>query len=215
MIKRAVLNVATGGFVAGQKRLKATMARRSPEATVLAWQNKFPDGSPTHRAVPYAFKAYAIMEALGQGFTSILWADASIVPVQDMEPMWQLIEQQGYWFSRNGFRNSEWTSREALPLLGVTDEENRGIQHVVGGAFGLDLNSELGRRFADEYMRLAQNGAFCGPWDGGVGIQHRHDQTAASVIAWKLGMRLTDPPAWFAYLGGQTADTFLIADANY
>ncbi len=106
---------------------------------------------------------------------------------------------------------------------------NRSVPHVIACAFGLNLRSAVGEHFLHEYFRLAsETSAFCGPWSnrnytGNVlrqseartapcgpadVIGHRHDQTAASVISWRLGMKLTpghrDPegdilayPEWF------------------
>ena len=102
------------------------------------------------------------------------------------------------------------------------------IPQVMACAFGLNLRSKIGAAFLREYYRLAsETDAFCGPWwnsnnpanrdkdpgkSGPCGppdvIGHRHDQTAASLIAWRMGMRLTpghrDPegdilayPEWF------------------
>jgi len=128
--------------------------------------------------------------------------------------------------------NSEWTADASYADLGITREENARIPHVVATAFGISLRHFKGVAFLAEYLRLAQTKAFCGPWwnsnrpeyhrwaaagpCGGAMVKgHRHDQTAASVIAWKLGFELTDPPNWLAYKGGETAATVLIADGAY
>lgn len=114
---------------------------------------------------------------------------------------------------------------------------NRTIPHVVATAFAVDLDHPTGKEFCENYTWLAMHTeAFTGPWinkahqdaadmlaDGRrVAVcgppdvrGHRHDQTAASVIAWRLGIPLTEPPHMFAYAGGETADTVLIADGNY
>lgn len=174
-----------------------------------------PPGSPAHAAKPYAFKAHALAAAAQKGYATLLWADASIVPHQPLAGLWERIERDGYWISRNGWMNAEWTCKEAYADLGVTEDENWQIPHVVATAFGVCLGHPKGERIFEEYLRLAQTRAFIGPWRGGVGIQHRHDQTALSVIAWREGCVLTDPPAWFSYRGGETAETYLIADGAY
>jgi hypothetical protein len=211
-MSRAILNVSTPKYQRGQKRLRADMLQHSAGAAILTWYDKLPPHSPTHQECNYAFKAWAIEHARSIGHTRILWCDASIRPLRSVEPLWQLIESQGYWFSANGYKNSQWTAKNTLPLLGVTAEENETIEHLATTAFGLDLRSDIGHEFADEFLRLAKNGSFHGPWVGGIGVQHRHDQTAASVIAHRLGMKLTPPPQWFAYRGGETAETVLLAD---
>lgn len=114
---------------------------------------------------------------------------------------------------------------------------NRGIEHVVATAFALDLSHPSGEDFLAEYYRLAsETKAFCGPWTNlyapmpptkpwsGQRVRncgppdvlgHRHDQTAASVIAWRLGIPLSNPPDLFAYKGGETDATVLVADGAY
>lgn len=224
-MNRYILNVATGPFVRGQQRLLAN----SQGAQWLAWTNQMPPGSPSHRDVPYAFKAHAIQQAAQRGADLILWADASILPIRSLEPLWQRIETDGYWIGRNGWKNSQWTADSAYPLLGISREENELVPHVVAGTFGLNLRSEIGQRIFSQYLQYAVNGAFKGPWKNGprsidgmsgpcgpaTTLGHRHDQTALSVVAWRVGCVLTNPPDVFSYRGGETEQTILVADSNY
>lgn len=211
------MNVATGHYVHGQKRLSSLLA-----VPLVQWSDALPLHSPAHKDVPYAFKAWALFEASRQGYSTLLWADACIIP-RDLTPLFERIERDGYWMSRNGWMNSEWTAESAYEDLGVTKEQNRQIPHVVATAFGVSLRHFKGAAFLAEYLRLAQTKAFCGPWrntpetpcGGNHVLGHRHDQSAASVIAWKLGFDLTDPPDIFAYSGGETENTVLIADGAY
>lgn len=206
------MNVATGVYVRGAARFPAL----APGEKFVSWRDILPPHSPAHAAKPYAFKAYALAAAAQKNYTTLLWADASIVPHQPLAGLWERIERDGYWISRNGWQNAEWTCKEAYADLGVTEEENWQIPHVVATAFGISLAHPTGRQIFDEYFRLAaKTRAFIGPWRGGVGVQHRHDQTALSVIAHREGCVLTDPPAWFCYRGGETAETYLVADGAY
>lgn len=220
-----VLNVSTGGYVFGQDRLEAAVRDQGYE--FLGWRDTMPPGSPSHHDIQYAFKSWSLKEAAKRGHTLLLWADASIMPVSSMAPLWAKIEADGYWLSKNGWSNAQWTADSAYADLGVTIEENRQIPHVVATTFGLNLAHPKGKAIFDEYFRLAQTGAFRGPWKNGPAnrfsrrtgpcgppdvLGHRHDQTALSVVAWRNGCELTDPPAWFAYQGGQTKETVLVAD---
>lgn len=211
--------MATGRYVEGLARLEASAGLNAP---VMAWRDCLPPTSPSHEDVPYAFKAYALKAAADQGFDLLLWCDACIVPgPRSLEDLWEKIET-GYWFARNyGFKNYQWTAdsayRDLFPEypLELAQQTNKEIDHVVATAFGLNLKHPNGREFLDEYFRLAQTNAFKGPWTGGVGVQHRHDQTAASVIAWRLEMKLTDPPDYFEYRHSETEATALVADGKY
>lgn len=222
-MSRAIVNVATTpGYQRGQRRLEAALRATGDicssdplSAAWFPWEN-LPQGCPPHRERPYAFKAYGLKAASLRQCDSLLWLDSSIVPVQPLAPLWERIERDGYWISRNGWSNYEWTAEAAYPALfgdwqGDAErlrEVNRKIPHVVATAFGLSLRHPIGRAILDEYYRLAsETDAFCGPWRnepttpcGPADVHgHRHDQTALSVIAWRLGAVLTDPPDVFAY----------------
>lgn len=218
-MRGCVVNVATGRFVKGQQRLLAAVAGHA----FAWWCGVLPAGSPEHRDVPYAFKAHALAAAAEGGERLLLWADACIVPAAPLEPLFERIARDGYWISRNGWMNAQWTADSAYADLCISREENARVPHVVATAFGVSMDHPIGRALLDEYLRLAKTRAFCGPWrntpetpcgDASV-LGHRHDQTALSVIAWRLQLKLTDPPQIFAYKGGETADTVLIADGAY
>jgi len=203
----------------------------------MMWAGDLPVGCPSHSDVPYAFKAYALMEASRQ-YDMLLWADASIVVTRDMAPLWERIKRDGYWISANWWNNYHWTAESAYADLfpGMTidaaRDQNKQIMHVCATAFGLNTKSEIGNAFLLEYYRLAsQTKAFCGPWlnsncdadQRGLGGRsgpcgppdvrgHRHDQTAASVIAWRLGMKWTQGPEVFSYPEGANETTILIAE---
>ncbi len=236
---RAIVNVATTDHTRkGQARLLEACARFSPEAHLSHWHG-LPTTWPKHEDKPYAFKAYAL-EYTGRGFDSLLWCDACILPVRSLAPAWAKIERDGYLLMRNGFSNYEWTADSAYPDLFWSGKGecnlispdasaeykwssaraiNQTIPHTVGGFFGLSMRHEIGRAFLAELYRLAsETRAFCGPWDGGVGVQHRHDQTAMSVIAWRLGLKLSDPPEFLVYGNAQDAQdsrTVVVADGSY
>jgi hypothetical protein len=255
---RAIVNVATGPYVKGQERLKlaiAEMTQVRDKADLVqchTWQT-IPSDWPTHQQKPYAFKAYALHESERYA-DLLLWCDACILPVKSLEPLWERIERDGYWMSRNGWTNYEWTADSAYRDLFSSEiladyktsrvqleELNKTIPHVVATAFGINVKHPKGAAFLKEYYRLAsETNAFCGPWKnadhadtqeldrvynarvapcGPPDVRgHRHDQTAASVIAWRLGFELTNPPEIFSYgKAGDVLDerTILLADGSY
>jgi len=117
---------------------------------------------------------------------------------------------------------SSWEEKRASDEWQIRDE-NKRIPHVVATTFGISLAHPTGRAIFEEYYRLAsKTKAFCGPWTndnyriepcdhaewkgernapcGPSDVRgHRHDQTALSVIAWRLGCQLTSCPDIFAY----------------
>lgn len=247
-MSRSVVNVATDSWVRGQARLIAKCEELGeplrrwtdcfPPGCPAHWTRGFCKGGTEHDCRPYAFKAYALKEAASVGITSLLWCDASIVPLKSLAPIWERIERDGYWILQNGWTNDQWTAEDAYEDLfpGVALERavemNRRIPHVVGTAFGLDVSGSRAGAFLGKYFKLAsQTRAFCGPWQnsnaptyegrnqdrraGPCGpptvLGHRHDQTAMSVIAYNLGMKLDNDSGWFAYEGQETEKTILVA----
>ena len=243
MNHRAVVTVATGHYVRGAQRLASIL--ESQRERGIFWFGQLPSHWPSHQDVPYAFKAYALKDAESLGATTLLWADACIRPVASLRPIWERIEKDGYWFSRNGWTNDQWTADSAYPDLfplqypgfpEVARSLNSKIEHVVATSFGIDLTHSKGRAFLDEYFRLASTTkAFCGPWRNSFStpsdpaprtaicgpqstLGHRHDQTAASVIAWRLGFNLTSPPDIFTYPDASKPTdprTIILADGAY
>ena len=247
-MSRTIVNVATDSWVRGQRRLMdkceefGEPIRRwtdiFPPKCPPHWMRGFLAGKTEHECRPYAFKAYALEEARCQGIGTLLWLDASVVPLKPLTPIWERIERNGYWILQNGWTNDQWTAEDAyqdlfpgLPLEWAI-EQNRHFAHVVGTVFGLDTTKPLGSVFLSEYFRLAsETRAFCGPWQnsnapsvakrnqdrraGPCGpptvLGHRHDQTAMSVIAHNLHMTLDADSGWFAYEGGETENTILVA----
>lgn len=241
-----------------QNRLIKGMSDLGEET--IRWTDALPRNCPPHRtggtmaarrdddARPYAFKPYALREAQGRGYTSLLWCDSCIVPLRPLSPIWDACERDGVWICRNGWNNDVWTAASALPdlfaesdlvndntrLFGYSDVDamrhvNAKIEHVVATVLAVSTAHPVGAAFLAEYFRLAsETRAFCGPWQnsnspkvpgrnnrrpsGPCGppsvLGHRHDQSAASVIAWRLGVQLHDP-VWFSY--DETPETILLA----
>lgn len=220
-MNRCIVTVATGDYVRGQSRI---LASTHLCANLMAWAGHLPEGSPPHRLIPYAFKAYALSAAKSAGYRFVMWLDASILPLQSMEPIWNRIERDGYWIPANvGYSNYRWTGLSAYADLGVTEDENKQIQHVVSGAYGMDLHHPIGAKIFDEVFRLANTNAHVGPWWNVNGEAHpapaveghRHDQTALSVVAHRLGCELTRWPDPMAYKGREDSRTILLADGVY
>jgi hypothetical protein len=239
-MSRCVVTVATGRYEQAGLRLQSELSKLDDDSGFFGWLGELPQGSPSHKDRPYAFKAYAL-QRVSRMYDVLIWADAAVVPVRSMKPLWEKIERDGYWFAVNGWTNYEWTAdsayKDLFPGMPIdrAREENKKFTQILGTTFGISLRSSIGRRFLDEYYRLAsETEAFCGPWANannaewshryGAGssyttapcgppdvLGHRHDQTAASVIAWRLGMKLTECPEFFSYPSGAIGKTVLVA----
>lgn len=183
--KRCVINLSTEKYWKGQERLVASI----PNYEVLTFKSVDEVGAPPHSENNYAFKCYAFIKAYELGYRQILWLDASMRAIRDIKPIFDIINKDGYFFQDSGWPNNRWTNESALEYFGTNEGEM-----LSSGVLGLDFNNPLAYQFFDEWTAAMREGIFNGDWGN-----HRHDQTCASLIAYKLGMKLQDGNTFFVY----------------
>ena len=224
-MRRALVTVATEPWHILQDRQIQWFKEVDPHCTIKSWRS-IPPGWPSHTDKPYAFKSKALLEA-SRTCDVLLWCDSAVVPVRDLAPLWERIEHDGYWVMNNGWKNYEWTADSAYTelfqglSLDAARQLNKTIPHVCAAAFGISMNRLVGRELLDEYCRLSDTQAICGPWKNTPEtpcgpadvLGHRHDQTILSVVAHKLHLRLTNCPDLFAYAPGTDA-SILVSDGG-
>jgi hypothetical protein len=222
-MKRCVVNVAAGGFHAGQERLYDALVAFDEETAFVSWRDEYPPNSPTHQEAPYAFKVFAVAEAYRQGFDSILWLDASCYLVKPIDQIWEYVEARGSAFWRCGFGLGEWATDESLHLLGRTRDGSMGTPLVAGGIWGVSMPHASASAFLERFLTLAEDGrVFRGPWDNQGGRAsadprcrgHRHDMIPMSHLVEEMQLPIINPPWGWAYdLDGVDVnpDTFILA----
>ncbi len=209
MVKHCIVNVATGGpHVRGQKRLAESLRSFGYQGDFITWTDSLPPGSPTHQAVPYGFKFYALREAIRRGYDTVLWLDASFWAIDDPMKLMRVIDKRGYGLWKAGWSPGEWTSDAALVQLGVTREDAFKIPLIMGGAIGLSTGHSGAMELLKRMIVYTKDGkTFPGAWkndkkqvsqDPRV-LGHRHDQPALAVEAKRLGMEAFDGPLYIAY----------------
>jgi hypothetical protein len=184
-------------YLQGVDRLVGSLQRTGWTGDKIA-RKKVPAGCPDPKAVRCAFKYYLMHEMAEKGYTQILWLDSSMWAVRSIEPIFERIATDGYYLVQQGWNTGQWCADSALAPLGITREESFDIPQLVGGISGVNLEHDLGRQFYEEMWRLArEKTAFIGPRSKSQGfcsndprvLGHRSDQTCASVVAHKLGMK--------------------------
>ena len=184
-MNKVIINLATGRYLRGQERLKQTCKKFSPQIPVMSWQNEFMiNMCPKHSVNPYAFKPYAFIEAMAKNYELIFWMDASCYLVKDIQPLFDIIERDGYFMHEAGHWVNKWTNDFQRNYFGKSEEELSKIPMFTAGCFGLNVKSEIGMKFLSRWLDAANNGAFKGDWSNS-----RHDMTCGSIIAQDLGMK--------------------------
>ena len=198
-MKRCVINFASGSwFARGQARLKESFLSHGYDGDFLLYDDTSEFDCPPHNEMPYAFKPYMFQKAIDMGYQQIIWCDAAIFLANDksLGRIYRQLDTNGYMLVLNGWNTGQWCSDAALPLLGITREESFKIPHIMANAMAFDVSSDRSKEFLRQYYEHAKDGSFRGAWTNEKNqvsndprvMGHRHDQTAGSVIAWRLGM---------------------------
>lgn len=212
--QRCVISLGIGrkGFTHSLKRLEESLCRVGFQGDFLGWNDELPAGSPTHFEAPMAFKTFCFLEAKRRGYRQILWIDSVIVALRSLEPIFRMINSNGYVTFRNNYGQfiGQWSSDEVLEWHGIKREEAMLMPETPTSVIGFNMENERSREFLDRWHGMTTDGLTCRgtrtpitcaeeyyaiTWNRDQCISkdprvkgHRHDQTAAGIIAHQLGM---------------------------
>lgn len=207
--KPVIINASVGGgwYPRGTDRLVKSLNFHGWGGDVKTWKNKWPNDN-YDKSCPYTVKAAAIEETLKENYDHILWLDCSVWAIKDPMIVFDVIHTEGYYFWMSGFNCAQTCSDKCLEYFGVSRDEAEGITEVSSSMFGLNLKTDVGRQFVEMFIQAAKDGAFHGSreHDGQSSdprfLFHRQDQSVASLIAHKLGFKITPPNIYSAYYHG-------------
>lgn len=169
--------------------------------------------SPLHKgpdSVPYAFKAYSIKKAIEEGEEYILWCDSCVYATKFINPVFEHIKYEGYLlFDNVGFSIGDYTSDACLSKWVMSREQAFSTKMLMCCVMGFNVHHPVAKEFLDKYIAAAADGvSYPGDWTN-QNLQvsqdmrvkgHRHDQSTASLIAYQLGMTITNAQStYFAY----------------
>lgn len=207
---KAVINFATGYYIKGQQRLQRTLTQFGYDGDFLPFNDVAQIGAPKHQDNPYAFKIYCFEKALEQGYTKILWLDASIYAIAPIDPVWDMVDKIGYCKQYAGHLAGTWTNDRTLEYFGVTrDEAMKMEMYGNGGFLALDFDNELAAEFYAKWKAAMEAGMFIGQWNNTTQSEsqdarcqgHRHDMSCGSIIANQLEMFAYPKDLLMAYVG--------------
>lgn len=221
-MSRCVVNFAKGAwYPGGQERLVNSLTKQGYNGDLILSQDESNiGGSPTHQESPYAFKPHIIKKAVDAGHTTVLWCDAAVWAQKPVEPVFEYIEEHGYLFAQSGFMVGNYTSDACLESFGVTRDHAWKMLMLMGCFMGFDFRRETCKRALQWYLEKSLDGVtFPGDWfndrkqvskDEKV-LGHRHDQSAISIIAWELAMKVEVMHDLFQYYYNEPNDAIFLS----
>lgn len=189
-----VVNFSTSVYAPGQQRLSKSLGNHKQ----LMLNDYTSIGSPTHQESPYQFKIHAI-EAAAKYDPVVLYCDASMYAVGDLEKIERIIKRDGFFGQEAGHWVGDWTNHFTRDYFNLTDEEARvpgGMFMFSAGLLGLDLSNPKAIDFLAQWKAAAEAGCFRGEWK-----DHRHDMSCASIIAQRMGFKFQRGGSLMSYIG--------------
>ncbi len=199
-MKKCVISFATAdrNYRSGLASIQDGLCAADFDGDFLRFTD-YPPGCPSHQQAPYGFKAFIIEAAISAGYSHVLYLDSSAVILRGLQPIFHLIEAQGYFLHRNDDVIGEWCKDEVLQSFGVDRTAlMQSICHL-GGIMGVRADSDKARRFLAEFKRRALDG-YSLTWAGFDNDKHwaasrtdarqrgHRQQAVTSLIAYQLGM---------------------------
>lgn len=207
-MRKAIINFANGHYIKGQDRLKQSLIQHNFDGDFIGWQNETQIGSPLHKGNPYAFKTFGFKKAFEMGYDLVMWLDASCVAMQNITPVFDKIESQGYIMQEAGHLAGTWANDNSLNYFGVTrDKAMHMPMYGNAGFLGLSKHSVTAMTFLDKWHTASKSGVFIGAWNNNNKTEsndmrckgHRHDMTCGSIIANQLKMKFESGNEWLHY----------------
>lgn len=188
---RFIVNVGVGmWYPKGSMRLNSSLINIGYSGKRQIYAGYLPNDCPKHTDRNYGFKAFALKDAVEAGATSLLWCDSSIYVVKSPDPIFNIIERQGYYFIDNGNSCAQTATDKCLENFGISRDEAEKIPEITTCVFGFSMLHKQGKEFYEQFLYHESIGSFNG------GRDHRdedstdprfwfcrHDQTVASLIA--------------------------------
>jgi hypothetical protein len=197
MKKRCIINFASGDwYPIGQRRLVESILAFS-DVDILTFSNYEEVNSPTHTETPYAFKLRCFHTALERGYTSVLWCDSSLYAMSNPDRIFEIIESEGYFMCAvEDHPISTCTNDKMLSYFGITRDEGENVTSIHAALIGFDFKNSLALEFFSKWEAAIP--VFPGAYSNEKFTEsvdprckgHRHDQSAASIIAYLMKLKL-------------------------
>ncbi len=190
----AFVTFATGRYIGHDTKLRQSIQLHCPQADVFTFRSCDEIKSPEHSFNPYAFKVYAIEKVRSLGYEVVFWCDSINRLSRPIEPILQTLKTTGVYLPADGWKVGEWANDNSLQYFGITRDAVMNVECCYACVLGFDFRNPSAQEFFTLWKRACDDGIFCGMWDNTQKTEsqdprcrgHRHDQTCADLIAYKL-----------------------------
>lgn len=205
-----IINFARGAwYPRGQARLAQSLRDVGYQGDVFLFNDERVVSMPPHEMMPYAFKIGAFNHVADLGYKKILWCDAAVFAIKNLDQVFEHISTHGHILFQSGFNCAQWTSDACLSAMAVSRDEAERMTMYMACCMGLDLTNPRSKKFLERLTYYGMDGhCLPGAWrneNKEVSLDprcqgHRHDQSVGSIVAAQLGMEvIVGHDTYFAY----------------
>lgn len=194
--KICIINAGIGGWYGvGSKRLRRSLNEVGFAGDILTWEDQYPPNCPPHNEVPYYFKIAAFEWALYRQYTHILWCDSSFWAVNDPMPIFDIMNDQGYYMFSSGYNLAQTVNDNTVQQLGLNRDELETYTEWATGCLGINFENPIGRNLYQIWKEYMDAGLCIGSrlHDGQSQdprfMFHRQDQSCWSLACFQLKVR--------------------------
>jgi hypothetical protein len=195
----------------GLERLKNLILKSDFKGHLITrlggWPN-IEDGSLRHSHIPYAFKVCFFKEVAKLGYKKILWLDSSIVPIENLNIIFEKLDKEKYLTVANWHTVGPYSNPDFLNQFEVSLNIANKVVSCQACVVGFDFSSKIGLRLFTQWFSSALTpfGFF----------SKRADQNALSLIFYKNKLcnfyRLHELANSFEHVNSNTK---FVCDRNY
>jgi hypothetical protein len=181
----------------GIARLEESLENVEWNGSKCLWNDIWPNDHYDTRC-PYNVKPAAFEEAIRANYKNILWVDSSVWAVQNPQPLFDVINRDGYFFLNNGANLAQTVNDKCLDYFKINRDEAEGMTECASGILGVNTEHEDGISFIRQWIKAGKDGAYSGSRlhdnqsEDPRFLYHRQDQSAASCIINLMGLKLTE-----------------------
>jgi hypothetical protein len=111
-----------------------------------------------YAGTPYAFKIFALKEALDLGFENVLWLDTAVWPLSSTQEVFEQIEKEGFFFDTGNPNPLSMLKTTRKMLENYCDKDLKKSRRVAGWIIGFNRDFKYLERFFNEYSKLVRLG---------------------------------------------------------
>ncbi len=146
--------------------------------------------------VPYAFKPFFLEEARDLGYEKILWIDACVMPLTNLDPVFDWLQHKGCgYFSYGGPLPAVFMTPRKYVMSAMGFDPQRPYKDISSRVVGINTKHPRGNQMLDAWLAAAElKIPFCEP---------NGDQLSfATIVNEKHFLDCEFPAAWIQETGG-------------